>query len=752
MKKRSLFFFVLVLTVVGQKHLASQPKDEVVLFSFESEQEISHWQINTTALKKTASFATLGDFGARIVFHKYESHTSKWPNITNDNLPQTDWGPYGYLIVSLENPQDDVISLGVRIDDSADKRFSRHFELPPKDREDLVIDLSKTDLDLAKIKLINFFITTPAFETELLIDNIRLSRKFPLEISQVDIIKTPGFDRRVKISAQSQVNCDWKLTILDDENDELVQIDYLSSQSPRWIYTFDAKGRYQILITASAGTDSIATEAGVSVTEEDKKRAWVWASPPTDRTDLYRMAFPETIDTIVILMADNETEGFQIPFVTNFGCSLNVRLDIQTMNVYKFRVGSLNLKSRRSVYRPGKDGWTNDVLHKFEHGFRATAGVIETVYLEVSKNSTDPGARIIEENITMNFGTINVMIPVKIIVYPLTLSNKDKIKTAFSYDLGALKSLYKDETVNLVDLLLLLKEHGLTPEALYRKEPITPQEIDNISDIVDQTWTNIVHIRENGTGYLSPGTLSHKLPAIKSAVDYVRQNNLQDQYYFYVFDESRSESFSQMKEVVSTLNELFPEIPILSTAPFHQYPALASQLPEIDYWCPLTSAFFDFSLSKDYKWWYICLVPGHPYANWVLEADLMESRLIFWQAFQCDIEGFLYYNVNRWHSNTTKIKTADFPYLSWNPQSYKDFNGDGNLVYAGTDHILPSLRLKNIRDGIEDYMLFKLAEKKIGKSTIKKWISEISRNVKDFDRDSEKLFTIRRQILENVCK
>ena len=43
-------------------------------------------------------------------------------------------------------------------------------------------------------------------------------------------------------------------------------------------------------------------------------------------------------------------------------------------------------------------------------------------------------------------------------------------------------------------------------------------------------------------------------------------------------------------------------------------------------------------------------------------------------------------------------------------------NGMGNLVYPGPGGIIrPSLRLENLRDGIEDYELYKLLEQRIAK-------------------------------------
>lgn len=55
------------------------------------------------------------------------------------------------------------------------------------------------------------------------------------------------------------------------------------------------------------------------------------------------------------------------------------------------------------------------------------------------------------------------------------------------------------------------------------------------------------------------------------------------------------------------------------------------------------------------------------------------------------------------------------PLTDWPGYSWKYSNGDGNIVYPGPDGPIPSMRLKNICDGLEDYIYLKMLEDAVAK-------------------------------------
>ncbi|HOS95935.1 MAG TPA: DUF4091 domain-containing protein, partial [Armatimonadota bacterium] len=118
-------------------------------------------------------------------------------------------------------------------------------------------------------------------------------------------------------------------------------------------------------------------------------------------------------------------------------------------------------------------------------------------------------------------------------------------------------------------------------------------------------------------------------------------------------------------------------------------------------------------------WAYVCLGPRYPYANWLADFPLVESRVIWWQAYHQKMDGFLYWGLNIWdrEHNDRPIDPADGPDLEWSITTggeYDWLHGDGRLIYAGPDGPIGSIRLANIRDGLEDYEYLWLLAQKAG--------------------------------------
>jgi hypothetical protein len=164
-------------------------------------------------------------------------------------------------------------------------------------------------------------------------------------------------------------------------------------------------------------------------------------------------------------------------------------------------------------------------------------------------------------------------------------------------------------------------------------------------------------------------------------------------------------------------------------------------------------------------WTYISMQPYKPYPDWRLDNHIIDCRVLFWMVRAFGLDGLLHWGLNQWSglsgmapipkmrsdwptigpssatSQTgiqTTVPTLDrrtpaagaartkeeeglergLPFLAvsqWNPASYGDGSGlnwlfgDGKLLYTGTNGPIGSIRLANIRDGMEDYDYLALA-------------------------------------------
>jgi hypothetical protein len=171
-----------------------------------------------------------------------------------------------------------------------------------------------------------------------------------------------------------------------------------------------------------------------------------------------------------------------------------------------------------------------------------------------------------------------------------------------------------------------------------------------------------------------------------------------------------------------------------------------------DWFCPLT-ANWNPSLSEELKkegkkvWWYTCCGPGYPYANFAsLEFPPIEGRLIGWMTHLYRADGFLFWVVNFWTRKNSRLDESD-TYLEWNSAIGNSQHGDGVLMYPGKEHILASIRLANVRDGIEDGELLKMladgGKPDVADAACRKLIKDL----KNFSRDPAALRAAREALI-----
>ncbi len=127
----------------------------------------------------------------------------------------------------------------------------------------------------------------------------------------------------------------------------------------------------------------------------------------------------------------------------------------------------------------------------------------------------------------------------------------------------------------------------------------------------------------------------------------------------------------------------------------------------IDTWCPGTvnydmeSERLRFETDRE-KWWYTCVGPVYPYANYLIETSAFTPRIFDWQAEKYGITGNLY-----WAGNYYKSDTAGYleDYYQTGIRTV-GMNGEGFLFYPakpyGLEKPVGSIRLQAARDGIED--------------------------------------------------
>jgi hypothetical protein len=112
-------------------------------------------------------------------------------------------------------------------------------------------------------------------------------------------------------------------------------------------------------------------------------------------------------------------------------------------------------------------------------------------------------------------------------------------------------------------------------------------------------------------------------------------------------------------------------------------------------------------LSRDVRaaglglWWYY--VAQHYY----IPTDNAEARLVLWRHWKYHVPAQLHWGMTYWgDANIAGRDGKKWPEIPWDTKDCR--SGDGYLVYPapGGSAFWPSVRLEQLRDGIEDYELF----------------------------------------------
>ncbi len=247
---------------------------------------------------------------------------------------------------------------------------------------------------------------------------------------------------------------------------------------------------------------------------------------------------------------------------------------------------------------------------------------------------------------------------------------------------------------------------------------------------------------------------------------------------FYPLDEPTSvEMLDQLAEIAERIRLLYPDYQMVT--PFFLDIDYDSDTDQIDFmtgitnvWCPKSYMFISSNIytkvqlgkypkfgdrmeqrkaQGDRLWWYVCWEPGDPYCNLFVDMDGIQHRLLFWQQKYCNVDGFLYWGANYWRDVSDPWESMmTVPFLS------KTVFGDGSLLYngnkAGIEGACGSLRLEAVRDGIEDFDLFVLAEELFGKEWVNEKIEQITTSIVIYTKNADEFSSVRKSIGESIEK
>ena len=357
-------------------------------------------------------------------------------------------------------------------------------------------------------------------------------------------------------------------------------------------------------------------------------------------------------------------------------------------------------------------------------------------------------------------------VPVSAEVFDFELAHTFALDTSFSLMDGFMRDKYPDSWRRMkkqaIDVML---DHRLNPDDISRTSPPELEDLlhaksrgmsrFNILNIVPEPkqpvkWVCAVRPSEVFTEDFYRTFTGRLRPYLKM----LEANGLDGMAYLYGFDECQKSYYKGIDWIWKKLKADFPSLPVMTTTKMfrdlvngktNDFDCITT-----DWYCPVSndysSKWADYLRAKGKKvWWYTCCSPGHPHANMAsLEHPAVEGRLVLgYLTWLYRADGFLFWHVNNWRKGNDPMDETDTYFPEWNTWNYLGIPEDGIFLYPGKEHILPSIRFANIRDGEEDYEYLLRAEKRLGRKAVEELVRPFVRSKVDFTRNASELSRLR---------
>jgi hypothetical protein len=481
-----------------------------------------------------------------------------------------------------------------------------------------------------------------------------------------------------------------------------------------------------------------------------------------------------------ISLARNEREGFQLAVTSADDVRLrdvavsvdrlvNERGDVfPSEAIEQHLVGYIYVETPSGhPQAPDRPSWCPEVLLR-GRPFDVHGGRTQTVWINFHAAEGLPPGTYRGKVVVRPAGMPASELPLSVRVRGFTLPRTPRMKTSFAMMDGFTRATYGQITPELrrrcLDLML---DHRLNPDDISRTDPPAVADLlyarrqgmnaFNIVNLVPKPKGNPLWVCTAEPGDYRPEFTQELAARLDAYMQELRKHDLSKLAYFYGFDERGPEYDELIKGICKFLKQRYPEVSTFTTAGYmydKRRQVKADYQDSMDWYCPLTPK-YDRELSGRLRaqgkqvWWYVCCGPKYPYANFAaMDYPSVEGRLLAWMTFGFQSDGLLYWHVNYWPAHRI-IEDAD-PYLDCQPDTVADMAGDGCLTYPTRDGPVGSIRLENIRDGLEDYDYLALLADRKGRPVAEAYVARLVKSMTDFSRDPAALYRVRAEIAEQL--
>ena len=752
-----------------------------------------HWRLRQASLELVAVGPGPGS-AARLQYSRWSRGAGKWPSARlhfgEGRFDVGDWSDFTALKFEAQSLLGGTAHLKLRIDDAEGRRAVRILPVSADTTTTCAVSIAglRGEIDTRRVRLLDLYMRQPSRDRALLIDDIRLEAG-PLDLLELEAARDPLGSGGLRVAAEFTRRAAIEVVVRDERG---VPAGYARAVDTRIEYEWNpAPGvspqTYRVSLAAgdNAGGQPMEIPLGEVRARPVSGRPLLaaWAATPVEKLllhswpgigrEVYEFPPAETAGPLRVDLARNEQESVQLVLLGRGQVGLEAAVgpllhaDGRTL----FPSGSCRIdvvgyvKTRApGEYAVDFAGWWPDPLLPVSR-VRARAGEATPLWLTfATADTTAPGVYRGSVEISVD-GKPAGSVPLQVTVHHPVLPDSTTVRTAFSLYDDMLEKVYGTEIRSgsssrrgegiYLHYRDFIAGRRLNVTHLYRRSPPGGPELAELAARRQLNAVNLVYLpARQYTGQ----ELAAIGDSLEPTVRFLRSRGLLQRTFIYGFDEATAADFEFIRDAFGYMKERFPEVKTATTAKDPSY-GLASGLDEVvDIWVPLTALHDEGAAAAARArgkevWWYICIGPTHPFANWFIEYPLLEARLLWWMTWRRGVTGFLYYTLNRWPNQEAPLSTVPGSNRTdWNSASFGTANGDGCLIYAGEGGPVSSLRFENVRDGIEDYELLQMLSLRKGDAGAagRRLCDRLIHSLTDFTGDLEEFMAVRRQLLAEL--
>ena len=692
---------------------------ETILYDFETAAEraavprVSNGEFEVGV---TNGFATSGGHALSFICKPWRKGMDEWPSFTLP-APAADWRGYDRLVIDVVNTGDEGDHLCLFVagpEGRIQNGLAAAFQIPGRGGAQWIVPLTAWPKTTSpdNIARIHFFVTRP--------------RSFAVTIDHLTLL------REGEELPAADSPCVWRdiLPLVDADRREARRL--AAERAEETAHARDYVRFREACVSAGQTSPSILLGTATSMEK-------ILPRGPFSAKAL-------TADGLSVRLAGNEYESIQLLVAPRDADLENVRIRVEgefAANVAVSPVGYVHTTrkppyqvadGRNRSLRDPAIGWWPDPILDFLEDVDIRNLDVQSFWIRVHCPEGHPAGVYRGALVVSAKGIAPVRVPLFVRVNGFTLGRTSALPLAVTFGpwtsqlngqegASAGKALQADplSPINLwrkhaSEWTSFLADYLIPADSLYHHG--STNLLRNVRKLRDDGRAGFFNLGnwEKPASTSEPDMAAWRektIPRLVAMRDLAAELGILDLAYAYGADEAVERDFPEVAAAVRELKAALPGVPICTTA-WDDSLGIGSELGGVDWFVPKIAKFNQEKVAASRSaghnvWWYTCNEPHAPYPNFFIECPGIEPRILMGaQTVRNRPDGFLYYSTAAWNS---KRCIESGPFTDWDPRSWTTYHGDGSWTCAGPDGTpLPTIRLENFRDGLEDYAYAKLLE------------------------------------------